>query len=137
MVTIAPCNSPYQLETTLTNPKGTTANAIRQRVAKIKNQAKAVIEGTAVDITFGGSAPAKAKGTPKKAISGGKNASADDDDGEGSATPAPAAKKRAANGKAKGTPRAKKVKEEEGEMGGEVGDESPAKRVKSEESGGV
>ncbi|TLD30257.1 hypothetical protein E2P81_ATG06910 [Venturia nashicola] len=130
---------PNHQDTTLINPKGTTANAIRQRVAKIKNQAKAVVDGSAVDITFGGSTTSKAKGTPKKAAAAGKKASVDDVDAdEESAVATPAPKKRAANGKAKGTPRAKKTKNEDGgEIGDELGDESPAKRVKSDESGEV
>lgn len=100
------------LYASLTKPKGTTANAIRQRVAKIKNQAKAVLDGTGADITFGGAT--KVKSTPKKASAGGKNVSADDDDEKDSAAPAPTLtpKKRAASGKAKGTPRAKKVKDD-------------------------
>lgn len=132
-----------RLDTILTKVKGTTANAIRQRVAKIKNQAKAVIEGIDVDITFGGSTTGKAKGTPKKPSAGGKNASADDDEEE-SVAPTPTPKKRAANGKAKGTPRAKKVKDEKdekgeegAEKGSEEGGESPVRCVKSEQSGEV
>ncbi|QDS69973.1 hypothetical protein FKW77_002949 [Venturia effusa] len=124
---------------------GTTANAIRQRVAKIKNLAKAVFDGTGTDIALGGTATTKAKSTPKKAAVGAKFASPGEDDAEDSTAPASAPKKRAANGKAKGTPRAKKLKEEakldeqDGEDGGrevgeEEGSESPVKRVKSDES---
>lgn len=119
---------------------GTTANAIRQRVSKIKNQAKAVLEGTGDDIIFGGGA--KAKGTPKKVAKSGA-ANDVDDDGEESTAPATTPKKRAANGKSKGTPRGKKAKDEvkddvkEGDV--DEGNEgaSPTKRVKSEDSGDV
>lgn len=118
---------------------GTTANAIRQRVAKIKTQAKAVLEGSGPDSAFSESAAKDGKNTTKK-DSGGKSTSVNNGDGvvddEEVATPAPTRKKRATNekGKGNGTPRGKKVKEEATE---EDGEESPAKRVKTETDRGA
>jgi hypothetical protein len=119
---------------------GATPNAIRQRVSKIKNQAKAVLEGTGVDIAVAGSIKG-GKGTPKKTTKSAATSGNDDDDNEEATTPATTPKKRAANGKGKGTPRSKKAKEEvkEEEDGANrdgSGEESPAKRMKIEEEDG-